>query len=85
MFYAKQEILFDTLIVLFSLQVRSRVWNNPTKTRTAEGIKVVVASPIKVIQVSNYNHAKLQNFSILLYTASWLYAAKHRHTNPTKY
>ena len=53
MFYAKQEILFDTLIVLFSLQVCSRVWNNPTKTRTAEGIKVVVASPIKVIQVSN--------------------------------
>ena len=53
MFYAKQKILFDTLIVLFSLQVRSRVWNNPTKTRTAEGIKVVVASPIKVIQVSN--------------------------------
>ena len=47
MFYAKQEILFDTLIVLFSLQVRSRVWNNPTKTCTAEGIKVVVASPIK--------------------------------------
>ena len=53
MFYVKQKILFDTLIVLFSLQVCSRVWNNPTKTRTAEGIKVVVASPIKVIQVSN--------------------------------
>ena len=53
MFFAKQEILFDLLIVLFSLQVRLRVWNNPTKTCTAEGIKVIVVSPIKVIQVSN--------------------------------
>ena len=53
MFYEEQEILFDTSIVLFSLQVRSRVWNNLTKTCTAEGIKVVAASPIKAIQVSN--------------------------------